>query len=54
MPKQPDTFSFATVVLLLLGVIVPLWPISLPLFWYFAYRSYKKGDAPAAPGTSRG
>ena len=32
--------------MLFLGVIVPLWPISLPVFWYMAHRAYKRGDAP--------
>ena len=44
--KQPNTFSFATIIFLVLGLIVPLWPISLPLFWFLAYRSYKNGSAP--------
>lgn len=46
MSKQPDSIDFKTIVFLLLGVIVPLWPISLPLFWYLAYRAYKRGDGP--------
>ena len=44
--KQANTFSFATIIFLVLGLIVPLWPISLPLFWFLAYRSYKNGSAP--------
>ena len=46
MGKQPNTFSFATILFIILGLIVPFWPISLPLFWFLAYRSYKSGTAP--------
>ena len=46
MGKQQNTFSFATVLFIILGLIVPFWPISLPLFWYLAYRSYRSGAAP--------
>ena len=41
--KQPNSFTFKAVVFFVLGLIVPLWPISLPLFWYLAYKSYKSG-----------
>lgn len=37
----------ATGLYVLLGALVPLWPISLPLFWYLAYRSYRR---PAGTG----
>ena len=47
MGKRPNTFSFSTIIFIILGLIVPIWPISLPLFWYLAYRSYKSGTAPA-------
>lgn len=43
--EQKNTIKFSTILYLILGLIVPLWPISLPLFWYFAYRSYKSGAA---------
>ena len=46
MSKQPDTVDFKTIVYMFLGIIVPFWPISLPWFWYLAYRTYKKGDTP--------
>jgi hypothetical protein len=36
------SFKFSTFLLIVLGLIIPLWPISLPLFWFLAYRSYKK------------
>ena len=26
---------------------MPLWPITLPLFWYLAYLSYRRGVDPA-------
>ncbi|MHB8292378.1 MAG: SHOCT domain-containing protein [bacterium] len=41
--KQPNSFTFKVVVFFVLGLIVPLWPISLPLFWYLAWKSYKAG-----------
>jgi hypothetical protein len=44
-----NTFKFSTLVWLILGLLVPLWPISLPVCWYLAYRSYKNGKD-AAPG----
>ena len=48
MGKQRNTFSFATVLFIILGLIVPFWPISLPLFWYLAYRSYRSGTPPSS------
>ena len=47
MRKQANSFTFSTIVFIILGLIVPIWPISLPFFWYLAYRSYKRGDATA-------
>ena len=41
--KVKNTFKFGTIIFLILGLIVPLWPISLPLFWFLAYGSYKSG-----------
>jgi cell division septal protein FtsQ len=38
-----NTFKFRTVIFLILGLIIPLWLITLPLFWFFAYKSYKDG-----------
>jgi hypothetical protein len=35
----------STVLLIIAGLVVPLWPVSLPLCWYLAYRSYKKPGA---------
>jgi hypothetical protein len=31
--------SAKTLIFIILGLIFPLWPISLPLFWYLAYKS---------------
>ncbi len=38
-----NTFKFRTVIYLILGLFVPFWFITLPLFWFLAYRSYKEG-----------
>lgn len=38
-----NTFKFSTVVFIILGVIIPFWIITLPLFWFLAYRSYRQG-----------
>ena len=50
-----NTWKFRTVVFVILACILPLWPISIPLFLYLAYRSYIAGrpvDATEAPGAS--
>jgi hypothetical protein len=39
---EGGSFKFGTLVWIVIGLIVPLWPISLPVCWYLAYRSYKK------------
>jgi len=38
-----NTIKLWTVIYFALGAIVPLWPVSLPLFWWLAYRSYRSG-----------
>src|SRR5262245_42038208 len=38
---EGGSFKFNTVVLIVVGLLIPLWPISLPICWYFAYQSYK-------------
>lgn len=43
-----NTFKFRTVVFIILALIVPLWFVSLPLFLYFAYRSYVSGVEPSS------
>ena len=40
--EETGSFKFSTFIFIVLGLIVPIWPITLPLFWYLAYRSYKK------------
>lgn len=41
--ETANTFKFSTLVFVLLGLFLPLWPITLPLFFWLAYKSYKKG-----------
>lgn len=41
--EQANTMKFSTIIFIILGLIIPLWPLTLPLFWWLAYRSYKKG-----------
>jgi hypothetical protein len=41
-----DSLKFGTLIWFIAGLIIPLWPISLPVCWYLAYRSYKSGDDP--------
>ena len=43
-----NTWKFRTVVLVIFAFIVPLWPVTLPLFLFLAYRSYKAGSLPEA------
>lgn len=52
MQDQANSFKFSTIIFLVLGLILPLWPITLPLFWFLAYRSYKSGGAPSGYGAS--
>lgn len=39
---EGGSFKFSTFIFLVLGVVIPLWPISLPICWFLAYRSYNK------------
>lgn len=39
----PNTWKGRTVVYAVLAFIIPLWIITLPLFLYLAYKSYKEG-----------
>lgn len=39
---ENKSVSLGVIILIILGLIVPLWPITLPLFWFMAYRGYKK------------
>lgn len=43
-PPEENTVKISTAMLFFIGCIFPLWPISLPFFWWLAYRSYRKGD----------
>ncbi|MCX7192355.1 MAG: SHOCT domain-containing protein [Proteobacteria bacterium] len=42
--EQTNTIKFSTIMYFALGLIIPLWPITLPFFWWLAYKSYKKGS----------
>jgi len=39
-----DTIKISTVVFFVLGLIIPLWIITLPLFWFISYRTFKSGQ----------
>lgn len=51
MAGTADTFKFSTFLWLVMGLLIPLWPVSLPFCWFMAYRSYKNGT-PAAGSLS--
>lgn len=38
-----NTVKFSTVLFIGIGLLLPLWPISLPIFFWLAYRSYRRG-----------
>ncbi|MDR0251116.1 MAG: SHOCT domain-containing protein [Burkholderiales bacterium] len=38
-----DTWKFRTVIFVILAFVIPFWLITLPLFLFLAYRSYKAG-----------
>ena len=38
-----DTVKLSTVLYIVIGLLLPLWPITLPVFFFLAYRSYRKG-----------
>lgn len=38
---EGGSFKFSTLLWFIAGLFVPLWPISLPICWYMAYKSYK-------------
>lgn len=40
---EENTLKLSTIMLFTIGCIFPLWPFSLPFFWWLAYRSYRKG-----------
>jgi hypothetical protein len=41
--QEADSIKFSTVLFIAIGLLLPLWPITLPLFFWLAYRSYRKG-----------
>ncbi len=43
--ETANTFKFNTFLWLLAGLIIPIWPISLPICWFLAYRSYRYGTS---------
>lgn len=49
--KVANTVKGETIIFMILALLVPLWPISLPLFGWLAYRSYKSGG-PGAGSSS--
>lgn len=42
-PKA-NSFKFSTVIWIIVGLLLPLWPISLPLCFWMAYKSYQNGE----------
>jgi len=40
--ERENKIKASTVILVILGIVLPAWIITLPLCWYFAYRSYKQ------------
>ena len=34
--------KFTTIIWIFVGILIPLWPVSLPICWYRAYSSYKR------------
>ena len=49
MSDNSDAHKFKAILFVILGLVVPLWPISLPLFFYLAYRTYTSAGAPKVP-----
>lgn len=39
---RENKFKFSTGILIVVGILLPLWPITLPLCWVLAYFSYRK------------
>ncbi|EGQ7999750.1 SHOCT domain-containing protein [Vibrio vulnificus] len=42
-PKA-NSFKFSTVIWIIVGLLLPLWPVSLPLCFWMAYKSYQNGE----------
>ncbi len=43
--EEADTVKFSTILFVGIGLLLPLWPITLPLFFWLAWRSYRRGGA---------
>lgn len=41
--EEADTVKFSTLLYIAIGLLLPLWPITLPLFFWLAYRTYRRG-----------
>lgn len=41
--QRSYTFKFSTIILIILGLLTPCWPVTLPLFWVMAYITYRNG-----------
>lgn len=39
-----NTLKPSTIIFIILALILPLWPITLPLFLWLAHKSYKGGE----------
>lgn len=41
IPSRANTVKFSTCILFILGLILPAWPITLPICWIVAYLTYR-------------
>lgn len=39
-----DTVKISTIVFFVLGLIIPIWIVTLPLCWFISYRTFKSGE----------
>ena len=44
-PEEADTIKFSTMLYVGIGLLLPRWPVTLPLFFWLAWRSYRRGGA---------
>lgn len=44
--EEANTWKLRTFVYVVLALILPLWLVTLPLFLWLAYRSYREGSPP--------
>lgn len=47
--EEANTWKLRTFVYVVLALILPLWLVTLPLFLWLAYRSYRDGSPPIPP-----